>query len=121
MISFQASLLRGIVPLVLVSAGAVYVLDAWREFRIKQELSQRVVRRGAELVAERFDQVLSEARLGAQLLATGGPAGDLPNQVERIAATPLNATPRRDARRLPRAAARPRALSQPHRESDGVG
>src|SRR6185369_2125422 len=83
MISFQASLLRGIVPLVLVSAGAVYALDAWREFRIKQELSQRVVRRGAELVAERFDQVLSEARLGAQLLATGGPAGDLLSHVER--------------------------------------
>ena len=97
MISFQASLLRGIVPLVLVSAGAVYALDAWREFRIKQELSQRVVRRGAELVAERFDQVLSEARLGAQLLATGGPAGDLLSHVERIAATPLNATPGRDA------------------------
>jgi phenylalanine-4-hydroxylase len=83
MTSFQASLLRGIVPLVLAERGAVYALDAWREFRTKEELSQRIVRRGAELVADRFDQVLSEARLGAQLLATSGPAGDLPSLIER--------------------------------------
>ena len=97
MISFQASLLRGIVPLVLLSAGAIYALDAWRESRVKEELSQRIVRRGAELVADRFDHVLSEARLGAQLLAASGPAGDLPTQVERIAATPVNAPPGREA------------------------
>jgi adenylate cyclase len=95
--SFQASLLKGLVPLVLVTAGAVYALDAWREHRTKEELSQRIVRRGAELVAERFDQILSEARLGAGLLATSGPSGDLPGLVERIAATPVNTAPSRDA------------------------
>ena len=97
MTSFQTSLLRGIVPLVLLSAGAVYALDAWRESRTREELSQRIVRRGAELVADRFDQILSEARLGAQLLATSGPAGDLPGLVERIAATPVNTAPGREA------------------------
>src|SRR5688572_11087372 len=97
MTSFQASLLKGIVPLVLLSAGAVYALDAWREYRTKEELSQRIVRRGAELVAERFDHVLSEARLGASLLATGGPAGDLPGLVDRMAATPPDAPPTREA------------------------
>ena len=97
MTSFQASLLKGIVPLVLLSAGAVYALDAWREYRTKEELSQRIVRRGAELVAERFDHLLSEARLGASVLATGGPAGELTGLVERVAATPVNAPPTREA------------------------
>jgi hypothetical protein len=55
------------------------------------------VRRGAELVADRSTRILSEARLGAQLLATSGPSGDLPGLVERIAATPVNAAPSRDA------------------------
>ena len=73
MTSFQASLLRAMIPLVLLSAGAVYALDAWREYRTKQELSQRLVRRGADFVAQRFDQVLQEAELGARVLATGGP------------------------------------------------
>lgn len=95
--SFQSSLLRGLVPLVLLSAGTVYALDLWREYRTKQELSERVVKRGAELVAERFDNILSEAALGAKLLATQGPAGDLSILAGRIAATPVDSAPGREA------------------------
>lgn len=95
--SFQASLLMGLVPLVLLSAGAVYGLNAWREIRTKEELSQRIVRRAALYVEQRFDRILSEAELGARILSTGGQAGDLPGLVELVAATPVNAPPGREA------------------------
>ena len=91
--SFQAALLKAFVPLVLLSAGAVYVLDSLRESRTKAELSQRLVQRGAEHIAERFSQILSEAELAARVLSVAGPTGDLPELVQRTTATGKGRTP----------------------------
>jgi adenylate cyclase len=86
LMSFQASLLRSFALLTLLSAAVVFVLDLIREQQTKSELSQRLVQRGAEHIAERFANLLAEAELGARILATSGVRSDLHEEVRRVTA-----------------------------------